>query len=143
LVKLHGKERAEHLLGGRAPIMYVFPNLMYVQTHFRRVQPVSVDETHVYYQPAFLKGAPAEVNEELLRAHESSFGPAGFLAPDDFEIMERSQVGIQAKGDQWLFIGRGVHREKTFPDGGSAGTSMDENHLRGMWRHYARLMDAA
>jgi fatty-acyl-CoA synthase len=65
------------------------------------------------------------------------------LAPDDFEIMERSQVGIQAQGDEWLFIGRGVHREKTFPDGGSAGTSMDENHLRGMWRHYARLMDAA
>jgi fatty-acyl-CoA synthase len=142
LVKLHG-ERAEHLLGGRAPIMYVFPNLMYVQTHFRRVQPVSVDETHVYYQPAFLKGAPAELNEELLRSHESSFGPAGFLAPDDFEIMERSQIGIQAQGDEWLFIGRGVHREKTFPDGGSAGAAMDENQLRGLWRHYAQLMNAA
>jgi phenylpropionate dioxygenase-like ring-hydroxylating dioxygenase large terminal subunit len=143
LVKLHGKDRAEHLLGGRAPILFVFPNLMYVQTHFRRVQPISVNETHVYYQPAFLKGAPAEINEELLRAHESSFGPAGFLAPDDFEIMERSQVGIQAQGDEWLFIGRGIHREKTFPDGGSAGASMDENHLRGMWRYYAQLMGSA
>jgi fatty-acyl-CoA synthase len=143
LVKLYGKDRAEHLLGGRAPILFVFPNLMYVQTHFRRVQPVSVNETHVYYQPALLKGAPAEINEELLRAHESSFGPAGFLAPDDFEIMERSQVGIQAQGDEWLFIGRGIHREKTFPDGGSAGASMDENHLRGMWRYYAQLMSSA
>jgi phenylpropionate dioxygenase-like ring-hydroxylating dioxygenase large terminal subunit len=143
LVKLYGKDRAEHLLGGRAPILFVFPNLMYVQTHFRRVQPLSVNETHVYYQPALLKGAPAEINEELLRAHESSFGPAGFLAPDDFEIMERSQVGIQAQGDEWLFIGRGIHREKTFPDGGSAGASMDENHLRGMWRYYAQLMSSA
>jgi fatty-acyl-CoA synthase len=143
LVKIYGKERSEHLHGGRAPILFVFPNLMYVQTHFRRVQPISVNETYVYYQPALLKGAPAEINEQLLRAHESSFGPAGFLAPDDFEIMERSQVGVQAQGDDWLFIGRGSHREKIFPDGGSAGAAMDENQLRGLWRHYAQLMNAA
>ncbi len=26
------------------------------------------------------------------------------------------------------------------PDGGTSGFTMDENHLRGFWRDYARLM---
>lgn len=122
------------------PMFFVFPNLVYIQTHFRRVQPVSVDETTVHYYPALLKGARAEINRELLRQHEGFFGPAGFLVPDDFQIMERNQLGLQALGDEWLFLGRGVHREKRFEDGGSSGYAMDENHLRGMWRHYADLM---
>ena len=45
----------------------MFPNLIYIMTHIRRVQPVSVDETYVYYQPMLLKGAPAEINEMRLR----------------------------------------------------------------------------
>ncbi len=110
-------------------------------THIRRVQPMSVDDTYVYYQPVFLKGVPAEINEMRLRLHEFSFGPAGFISPDDIEIMERNQIGIQARGNDASFIGRGIHREKAMPDGGTSGFTMDENHLRGMWRHYAKLMD--
>ena len=111
LVKTYGAERMEELTFGRAPILFVFPNLMFVQTHIRRLQPVSVNETHVYYQPALLKGVPPEINQEIIRSHETSFGPAGFLSPDDIEVMERNQIGLQAKGNEWLFIGRGIHRE--------------------------------
>jgi phenylpropionate dioxygenase-like ring-hydroxylating dioxygenase large terminal subunit len=142
LVAAHGEARVAEVMSGRAPMLFVFPNLMYIQTHFRRVQPVSVNETYVYYQPALFKGAPLEVNRELLRHHERYFGPAGFLAPDDMEILERTQMGIEATGNEWLFIGRGSHREKLMTDGGTAGRSMDENHLRGMWRHYAHVMAA-
>ena len=137
----YGAERARQLLLTTAPLVYVFPNLIYILTHIRRVQPVSVDETYIYYQPMFLKGAPAEINEMRLRMHEFGFGPAGFISPDDVEIMERNQIGIQAQGNDASFIGRGLHREKRMPDGGTAGFTMDENHLRGMWRHYAKLMD--
>jgi phenylpropionate dioxygenase-like ring-hydroxylating dioxygenase large terminal subunit len=136
----HGKERARQLLSTIPPLVYVFPNLMYLMTHFRRVQPVSVDETYVYYQPMLLKGVPSEINEARLREHEFGFGPAGLISPDDIEIMERNQKGVQARGNEWQFIGRGMHRTKMLPDGGSAGHTMDENHLRGMWQHYGRLM---
>jgi phenylpropionate dioxygenase-like ring-hydroxylating dioxygenase large terminal subunit len=141
MISRYGAERAGQLLSTISPLVYVFPNLLYVMTHIRRVQPVSVDETHVYYQPMFLKGAPAEVNEGRLRFHEFGFGPAGFISPDDIEIMERNQIGIQAQGSDMSFIGRGLHREKPMRDGGTAGFTMDENHLRGMWRHYAKLMN--
>jgi fatty-acyl-CoA synthase len=140
LIKAYGNERAQSLMFGRAPILFVFPNLIYVQTHIRRMQPISVNETHVYYQPAMLKGVPPEINQEILRSHETSFGPAGFLSPDDIEIMERNQIGVQAQGNEWLFIGRGIHREQKLANGGTVGHDMDENHLRGLWRHYAQLM---
>lgn len=143
LTKAYGAERAQSLLFDRAPILFVFPNLLYVQTHIRRMQPIAVDETHVQYQPAMLKGVPPEINQQILRFHETSFGPAGFLSPDDIEIMERNQIGIQAQGNEWLFIGRGAHREEKLADGGTLGHDMDENQLRGFWRHYARLMSEA
>jgi phenylpropionate dioxygenase-like ring-hydroxylating dioxygenase large terminal subunit len=139
----HGKEKAHQLLGAIPPLVFVFPNLIYIMTHIRRVQPVSVDETFVYYHPMLLKGVAPEINEARLREHEFGFGPAGFISPDDIEIMERNQIGVQAQGNDWQYIGRGLHRVKETPGGGTAGYTMDENHLRGMWQHYARLMNGA
>jgi phenylpropionate dioxygenase-like ring-hydroxylating dioxygenase large terminal subunit len=136
----YGPEKARALLSTLPPLIFVFPNLMYVMTHLRRVQPVSVGETFAYYQPVFLKGAPEEINIARLREHEFGYGPAGFISPDDIEIMERNQIGIRAEGNDWLFVGRGAHRTKVLPDGGTAGYTMDENHIRGMWQHYTALM---
>jgi len=59
---------------------------------------------------------------------------------DDIEIMERNQRGVEARGNDWQFIGRGMHRDKVLPDGRSSGFTMDECHLRGMWQYYGRLM---
>ena len=143
LEQRYGAERAADLSPGKAPILFIFPNMMFVQTHVRRLQPVSVDETFVYYQPAMLKGVPDEINRDILRQHEGSFGPAGFLAADDLEILERSQTAMESRGNEWLFIGRGLHRERALPDGVLVGHSMDENHIRGMWRHYVRVMNGA
>ena len=140
LVAAHGEKRVHEVMSGRTPMLFVFPNLIYIQTHFRRLHPVSVNETYLYYQPALLKGAPAEINRELLRHHEGYFGPAGFLAPDDLEILERSQVGLEAKSNEWLYIGRGLDRETTLASGAVTGNSMDENQLRGFWRHYSATM---
>jgi phenylpropionate dioxygenase-like ring-hydroxylating dioxygenase large terminal subunit len=137
----YGAAKARELLGTIPPLVYVFPNLIYIMTHVRRVQPVSVDETHVYYQPMLLKGAPPDINEARLREHEFGFGPAGLISPDDIEIIERNQRGLRAQGNDWQFIGRGLDRDTVLPDGGASGYTMDECHLRGMWRHYGRLMN--
>jgi len=139
----HGVAKARELLGTIPPLIFVFPNLICIMTHIRRLQPVSVDETYTYYHPVLLKGVDREINEARLREHEFGFGPAGFISPDDIEIMERNQLGVQAQGNDWQFIGRGMHRVKALPDGGTAGYTMDENHLRGMWKHYAALMSGS
>lgn len=137
----HGEEKAAQMLGTMAPLLYVFPNMIYIMTHIRTVQPVNVDETYSYYYPVSLKGAPDEINQARLSDHHFMFGAAGFVSPDDVEIMERNQIGLDATEDDWLFIGRGIHRERDMPDGGKSGHTMDETHLRGFWRHYAELMN--
>ena len=73
--------------------------------------------------------------------HEFGFGPAGFISPDDIEIMERNQIGVQAQGNDW-HIHRPRHASgQTHAGRRHRGFTMDEYHLRGMWRHYAKLMD--
>ena len=37
--KRYGKQKAAALLGTTPPLVYVFPNLIYIMTHIRRVQP--------------------------------------------------------------------------------------------------------
>ena len=138
----HGAEKARRMLTTLAPLLYVFPNLLDVITHIRVVQPVRVDLTNSYYYPVMLKGVPDEINDARLADHEFMFGAAGFVSPDDLEIMERNQIGMQARGHDWLFIGRGLHREHDMPDGGRGGMTRDETHLRGFWRHYVSLMSA-
>jgi fatty-acyl-CoA synthase len=125
-----------------APLFYVFPNLLFAVTQFRRIEPVSVNQTNTYYTPVLLKGVPDEINENRLREHEWAAGAAGMVTPDDIEIMERNQVAMEATGNDWLYIGRGRHREKVAADGATSGLTMDENHLRGFWRHYLAVMDA-
>ena len=91
------------------------------------------------YQPMFLKGAPDEINEMRLRMHEFGFGPAGFISPDDIEIMERNQIGMQAQGNDFSFIGRGIHREKSMSDG---GTSRVHDGRESSARHVEALREA-
>jgi len=142
LIAARGETRAQALLDRLPAFFFIFPNLFFIQTHFRRVCPLAADDTIVYYQPALLKDVPDEINRDILRFHETSFGPAGFVTPDDVEIMERNQAGLAARGDEWLFLGRGVGRERALSGGGMSGHFLDETHLRGLWQHYSALMSA-
>jgi fatty-acyl-CoA synthase len=136
----YGKEKAQQKIEDRSQFIYIFPNLILLQTHVRRIQPVDVEQTAVSYQPALLKGTPEEINIARLREHEEAFGPAGFLSADDLEICERNQIGVKAQGEEWLLISRGINREEIRSDGVCIGYGTDEGQLRGLWRHYREVM---
>src|SRR6185437_10764071 len=59
----YGADRARDIIRTGGPHFCIFPNLIFILNQFRVIQPVSVDETVVYYYPAMLKGAPAEMNQ--------------------------------------------------------------------------------
>lgn len=137
-------ERAQWLARGGPSHIMLFPNLMLLWDAVRVIQPISLRRTHIYYYPALLKGAPEAVNRARIRAHEGGFGPAGFLAPDDMEMFERSQAGIDAGPDHWLTFNRGLHDERVEADdfGQAVRTSQTLNEVaqRGVWRHYKAVM---
>jgi fatty-acyl-CoA synthase len=139
LARRHGAERADQILAQGGPHFCVFPNLILILNQLRVIQPVSVDETVIYYYPTLLKGAPDEVNQRRLSETYLVHGPAGRVAPDDFEAYERNQMGFAARVNEWLVLRRGLHREIR-ENGGTAGHETDETTQRGLWRHYRDVM---
>ncbi|HEX3409350.1 MAG TPA: aromatic ring-hydroxylating dioxygenase subunit alpha [Candidatus Binataceae bacterium] len=140
LAKRHGAERADRILAEGGPHFCIFPNLILILNQLRVIQPVSVDETVIYYYPTLLKGAPDEVNQRRLSETYLVHGPAGRVAPDDFEAYERNQMGFEARVNEWLVLRRGLHREEHEAGGSIAGHETDETTQRGIWNYYRELM---
>jgi hypothetical protein len=136
----YGKEKASQIMTEGTPHVMIFPNLFLIQSDIRVIQPISVRETCLYQYVVFLKGAPQEINTQRLRRHEFSYGPAGFILPDDMDIFERNQIALEARLNEWLMLNRGVHRESVDDRGFLVGHVTDETAIRAQWRHYKGLM---
>lgn len=136
----HGAAEADHIIAQGPPHFCIFPNLILILNQFRVIQPVSVDETVIHYYPTLLKGAPDEINQRRLAETYLIHGPAGRVAPDDFEAYERNQEGFAARVNEWLLLRRGLHREDREPDGALAGHETDETTQRAIWRYYREVM---
>lgn len=136
----YGAEGADRIIAQGGPHFCIFPNLILILNQFRVIQPVSADETVVYYYPTMLKGAPDEINQRRLSETYLVHGPAGRVAPDDFEAYERNQVGFQARVNEWLLLRRGLHREEHEANGSVAGHETDETTQRAIWHYYRALM---
>jgi phenylpropionate dioxygenase-like ring-hydroxylating dioxygenase large terminal subunit len=95
-----------------------FPNLILIDVQIRHIIPMAVDKTQVWVYPVLLKGQP-ELNEKRLRKHEDFYGAAGFGQPDDLEMFNRVQAGLQAtESDPWVLFLRGLEEDEEDPEGG-------------------------
>lgn len=139
MVARYGEAAADRIIAQGPPHFCIFPNIVFILNQFRVIQPVSVNETVIYYYPTLLKGAPAEMNQRRLAETYLIHGPAGRVAPDDLEAYERNQAGFDARVNEWLVLRRGLHREVR-ENGGVAGHETDETTQRGIWRHYRDVM---
>jgi phenylpropionate dioxygenase-like ring-hydroxylating dioxygenase large terminal subunit len=139
MIGRYGEDRADQIIAEGPPHFCIFPNLIFILNQFRVIQPVSVNHTIISYYPTLLKGAPEEINQRRLAETYLIHGPAGRVAPDDFEAYERNQTGFQARVNEWLLLQRGLHRE-TRDNGTVSGHETDETTQRGIWRHYRDVM---
>jgi 3-phenylpropionate/cinnamic acid dioxygenase small subunit len=138
----HGKEQAQDLVAAGETHMLMFPNMAILQSQLRVIYPRAVDQTDVHYYVVRWKGIPDAMTERLLRQHEELFGPADFGSPDDVEMFERSQVGLNARVDPWLLLIRGQGSEKRDDLGVLVGRYDDEVTQRAFWRRYRQVMTA-
>lgn len=140
MVARYGAARADEIINAGGTHTLIFPNLILIGVQIRVEQPVAVDHTEVSLYPTTLKGVPAALNTARIRGHESFFGPAGMGQPDDLEMFARMQDGMRVDIDPWLYIGRGLRRERRDSDGTLVGQVTDEVTLRGIWSHYLKVM---
>ena len=138
----YGKDEARRIMIDGTPHIMIWPNLFIAEIQIFVIQPLAVNETVQHVTALQFKGAP-EFNRRLRQQTMGSVGPAGFLLADDAEMYERTQLGVQASNPEWLFLGRGRHRERRDDQGYLIGDATDETPSRGIWRHYRALMEVA
>ena len=137
----HG-EHADQIMIEGAPHVMIFPNLFIAEIQVFNIQPVAVDECVQYATAVQLKGAP-ELNKRMISQSIGSVGPAGMLLADDTEMYERNQRGVEQLSPEWLDVRRGLGRETVDENGFTVGWATDETGMRGFWRHYRSMMEAA
>lgn len=137
----YGAEKSRQIMIDGTPHIMIFPNLFIAEIQMFVIQPLSVNETVQHVTALQFKGAP-ELNRRLRQQTMGSVGPAGFLLADDAEMYERSHAGVQDKNPEWVYLGRGLHREQTDEQGYRIGQVTDEGPSRGMWQHYRCMMEA-
>lgn len=125
------------------PHIEVWPNLQLTSLHVRTVHPRAADRTEVDMAPALLRGVPEGINAARVRSHEWFFGPGSFGSPDDSEIFERIQRGLDATARGEILLGRGLHRETTSAEGWLLGNRSDETTQRGQLAEWAAVMQGA
>jgi hypothetical protein len=138
----YGADQARKIMIDGTPHIMIFPNLFIAEIQMFAIQPLSVGETVQHVTALQFKGAP-DFNRRLRQQTMGSVGPAGFLLADDAEMYERSHRGVQEKNPEWVYLGRGSHRERTDDHGYRIGHATDDLCSRGMWQHYRSLMEAA
>ena len=140
LESAYAKENVPKILAESDPHVTIWPNLMLTSVQVRVIRPLAANRTEVIAHPAMLKDVPPSINEDRLRSHENFHGPAGFGGPDDYEIFERNQTGLQATVDPWVLLSRGLASEELRADGSRVGGISDEVAQRGMLREWQKVM---
>ena len=138
----YGDAEARRIMIDGTPHIMIYPNLFIAEIQLFVIQPLAVDETVQHVTALQFKGAP-DLNRRLRQQTMGSVGPAGFLLADDAAMYERTQLGVQSSNPEWLFVGRGRHRERHDERGYLIGDATDETPTRGIWRHYRSLMETA
>lgn len=143
MIAAYGEDQAKRNMSlAGDPHLGVFPNLQVIGNQVRIMNPISAGETEILMFPVMFDGVPDEINTLRLRQHESFYGPSSAGSPDDAEIFERAQLGMQAVVNPWIDISRGLHREIVDDDGTRVGRISDETTQRGQMREWKRLMTA-
>ncbi|MDD5174857.1 MAG: aromatic ring-hydroxylating dioxygenase subunit alpha [Sterolibacterium sp.] len=137
----YGDDKANAIMIDGTPHTMIFPNLFIAEIQMFVLQATAVDETVQHVTALQFKGAP-ELNRRMRQQTMGSVGSAGFLLADDGEMYERTQRGLQSRNPEWVYIGRGKHRERRDEQGLLISDVTDEVPSRGMWEHYRSMMEA-
>jgi phenylpropionate dioxygenase-like ring-hydroxylating dioxygenase large terminal subunit len=138
--KAYGDAKAREVMIDGTPHVMIFPNLFIAEIQMFVIEPLGVEDSVQHVTALQFKGAP-DLNRRMRQQTMGSVGPAGLLLADDSEMYERTQRGVHATDTDWIYLGRGEHRERRDGDGFRTGHATDEVPSRGIWRHYRALME--
>ena len=131
--------RIVRAVGGSGFNLNLFPNVACSMAFFRVLTPVSVDKTEIRHIAIGMDGGPEIANRMRMRLHEHFQGPMGFGSPDDAEVWERIQRGVDGGPELPILVNRGL--EHGVPgEAGIKGHVTDEVGMRAAYSMWKRMM---
>jgi len=125
--------------GGSGFNLNLFPNVACSMAFFRVLTPAAVDKTEIRHIAIGMDGGPEVANRMRMRLHEHFQGPMGFGSPDDAEVWERIQRGVDGGRELPILVNRGI--EKEVPgEAGPRGHVSAETGMRAAYAMWKRMM---
>jgi p-cumate 2,3-dioxygenase subunit alpha len=136
----HGEQRGKRICDHQKNLI-IFPNLVindHVSITVRVFQPESVDRMRVTAWAMGPKDESALLRKLRLDNFLTFLGPAGFATPDDNEMLELAQVGVEHTPLEWSDISRGMQSDDNLLTDGGHWT--DEDQVRAYWFQWDSIM---
>ena len=142
LAQAHGREHADQVLA-RAPqnaVLYPSIAVKGAPLVMRVVRPIAVDRMRVEAWSFRAEGAPDLLHERALTYNRLVFSPMSIVAHDDIHLFESVQQGLQAGGNEWVSLQRGMPPgpEQVCAATPCKGTS--EQLMRNQFQAWSRFM---
>ena len=125
--------------GGSGFNLNLFPNVACSMAFFRVLTPAAVDKTEIRHIAIGMDGGPEIANRMRMRLHEHFQGPMGFGSPDDAEVWERIQRGVDGGPELPILVNRGIEQEVP-GEAGPRGHVSDETGMRAAYGMWKRMM---
>ena len=138
-----GKARAEEILTPEFhnTLLYPSTSIMALNVHIRVIKPIAVDLTEVNVFPVRFKGAPDAMNAANIRLLNVTHSAASFVQTDDMEVFQRTQIGLQSLGADWVDISRGMGAEEANENrNATEGSAMHELVIRQQYEAWLGYM---
>ena len=136
----YGKERAGYIADVQKNLV-IFPNLVINDILAITVRVIEPESPNFMRVSAWAMG-PEEESEALRAIRLDNFvsflGPAGFGSPDDIEMLEMCQRGIEHTPVEWTELSKGM--AWTESPVGLSGPPDSELHMQGYWHQWDRVI---
>ncbi|MSP97544.1 MAG: hypothetical protein EXR29_10055 [Betaproteobacteria bacterium] len=141
LAKHHSLERVDEIMSERFHNVIVYPSVVMqlASSHVRTIRPLAPDLTEIRVYPMRLKGAPEEINRQLVRYLNITHSAGSLIQTDDVEMFRRVQAGLASEGQDWVWLNRHVDTERQ-EEGVRRAVGTSELVMRNQYRGWLRYM---
>jgi phenylpropionate dioxygenase-like ring-hydroxylating dioxygenase large terminal subunit len=137
----YGEERAKAILGESRHNTVYFPNIMIkgpIQ-QLRLFKPIAADRTLVESYIYRLVGAPDMLLARTAMYNRLINAPTSVVGHDDLEMYERMQLGLQARGNDWVNVQR-LYSADEFDGHIDVDNGTTERQMRSQFRAWSKYM---
>lgn len=137
----HSPERVEAIMKDFFHNVIIYPSVVMqlASSHVRTIRPIAPDRTEIRVYPIKLKGAPDEINRQLVRYLNITHSAGSLIQSDDVEMFRRVQSGLASEAQDWVWFNRHMGDDAARHGGGTSEMVMRNQYRAG----YLRYMDGA